>query len=192
MALFNYSKSPDVVKKSGGGFLPGHMSAVSPVDVKVAAVAGGALEDGQVVKMSLSNGIVTVSALASGNAATDVYGVIIHDVHGERSLGEGIIHTYVAGDHVTVLRQGYVAVPLQDVKTNVTAGGTVYVRVTASGSNAGLPIGGIETAADSAKCVAISAKFTGEVGCPLTGTQNGTTASAVTQTTAIIKLTLGL
>jgi hypothetical protein len=194
MAIFTYSRPTDAVKKVDGAYLPGQLVAVSPVDVIVPAVVGAtALENGQVVKKAVVNGVLTVVPIASGDSATDVFGIVLSDVRGQRVASENIIHTYQPGQTVSIIRQGFVAVPLQ--QGSVVADASVYVRVTAN-SDTALPIGGIETAADSAKCVAISATFTGATGYPLskevatTETDDGVVY--ITSKTAVIKLTLGL
>ena len=89
---------------------------------------------------------------------------------------------------ISVLRTGYVWVPVQDNGT-ITAGGAVYVRTKADATNTALPIGGIETGADSGDCLAwTGATFTGQVGFPLSATTNGTSSSGLTARVAQIKL----
>lgn len=191
MAIFNYSRIPDAVKKANGAYLPGHIAEVTPVDVKYAAIAGADLEDGQLVKKSYTNGVLTVSPLDASDATTAIFGVVVHDIRGQRVAGDGIIHTYVAGQEVTVMRVGYIAVPVQDSGT-VTAGASVYFRNAVDSTNKH-PVGGVETTAVSNAVVQfVGATFTGQVGYPLSSTQNGTTATAITARTAVIKLDLGL
>ena len=194
MAIFTYSKMPDVVKKSGGAYLPGQLAEVTPVDVIYPAVVGStAVENGQLVKKVVSNGVVTVVPIAASDTAADVFGIVLSDVHGQTVLSENIVRTYQPGQHVSILRNGFVAVPLQ-VSTDLAAGGQVYVRIAANATNTALIIGGVETKSVTDETVALTgATFTGQSGYPLTKEQNGTTvAGGLTSKTAVIKLNLGL
>lgn len=194
MAIFTYSRPTDAVKKVDGAYLPGQLAAVSPVDVIVPAIVGAtAVENGQFVKKSVVNGVLTVVPFASGDTAADIFGIVLSDVRGQRVVGENIIHTYQPGQTVSIIRQGFVAVPLQ-VSTDLAADGQVYVRIAANATNTALIVGGVETKSVTDETAAVTgAVFTGQSGYPLTKEQNGTTvAGGLTSKTAVIKLTLGL
>ena len=189
--LFNYSAIKDVYNKNG--MLPGQQGFISGNDQIAVGIANDSdyLENGQVVKIDLTDiKNPQFKAIQASDSATVLYGIVLADVHAQIFYTPGrpqFIYRY-KNQSVSVLRTGYVWVPVQD-NASITAGGQVYVRVTASSTNTYLPIGGIETSADSAKCVAwTGASFTGQVGYPLTATTNGTSSSGLTAKVAQIKL----
>jgi hypothetical protein len=99
-----------------------------------------------------------VRKIASGDAASDVRGVLVRPFptsgNGTDGLGTSTPPTSGICD---VLRRGYIFVKLAQGTAAKEA--AVYVRVTA---DTGKLVGDIETAADSGKCVAVTgAYFTG-------------------------------
>ena len=93
--------------------------------------------------------------IASGDAATVVHGVLVKSYPQQSSTNTlGAASTPPASGVIDVLRRGYIAVPL--AQGTAAKKGQVYVRVTA---DTGKAVGDIETAADSAKCVAVSGCF---------------------------------
>lgn len=189
--LFNYSHIKDVYNKNG--MLPGQQGFISGNDqIGVGiAVDDDYLENGQVVAVAIVDGKTPkFRKIATSDLATAFYGIVLADIHSQINRVAGqpqFIYKY-KNQSVSVLRTGYVWVPVQDDQT-ITAGAGVYVRVTASSTNTYLPIGGIETGADSGKCLAwTGASFTGQVGYPLSATTNGTSSSGLTAKVAQIKL----
>jgi len=95
--------------------------------------------------------------IASGDAATDVYGLMVRPfptTSSQDGLGTSTPPTSGVGD---CLRRGYMSVLLNKGTAAKNTG--VYVRVTAAGADV---VGQIETAADSGKCVLVA-------GCVFTG-----------------------
>jgi hypothetical protein len=98
-----------------------------------------------------------VRPIASGDAASVVYGLLVRPFPANSSQ-EGIgVATPPTTGVAEVLRRGYMTVKLN--QGTAAKNGQVYVRVTAAG---GKLVGDIETAADSGNCVAVS-------GCVFTG-----------------------
>lgn len=104
------------------------------------------------VPVKMSSGKVT--PIASGDAASDVYGFSVRPYpimpSSSEALGAGTPNT---NQPLDVLVSGYMTVALN--AGTAAMGGSVYVRVAASGLDA-QPIGGIEAAADGGDCVAIT------------------------------------
>ena len=100
-----------------------------------------------------------IRTLASGDAATDVIGLIARpypyqETTASQPLGTAVPRTTLPCD---ILKRGYMTVLFSG--TTAAKGGQVYVRITA---DTGKLVGDIEEAADSAKCVAV-------VGCTFMG-----------------------
>lgn len=201
MSIFNYTAIKDSVNYSA--FLPGQKGAhYDPNTVIVAAIAEDTIEFGSVVDVhpdadDQGIGCRYVEPIVVGATIDKLTGIALADVKGQNILitrqAHQFINAYAKGQSVSVMKKGFVWVPVQSSGT-VEAGGTVYVRVKASTNNASLPIGGIETAADSTNTLAwTGAKFTGDNGFPLSGTNDGTTvAGGLTGKTAEIHLDLDL
>lgn len=98
-----------------------------------------------------------VQPIASGDAATVVYGLAVRPYPAQSTTNALGASTPPTSGIMNVLKRGYMSVPLDN--GTAAKNGTVYVRVTVNG---GLAVGNIETAADSGKCVAVTgAYFTG-------------------------------
>lgn len=199
--IFNYTKGYDVIKfDTIGACLPGYASTLAPIFASFAGiVADDYVENGQLVKVVRDTtgkmNALTIKGIVANDAATVVAGVVMSDLKGQHFINDsGIQYVYqtVKGQTATVLRNGYIWVPVQNVTPTIAKGGAVYMRNKASTTNTALPIGGIESAAVSGENVALTNfEFTGLVGFPCTGQNNGTTTTGLTGRTAQVKVSLG-
>lgn len=199
--IFNYTKGYDVIKfDTIGACLPGYASTLAPIFASFAGiVADDYVENGQLVKVVRDTtgkmNALTIKGIVANDAATAVAGVVMSDLKGQHFINDsGIQYVYqtAKGQTATVLRNGYIWVPVQNATPTIAKGGAVYMRNKASTTNTALPIGGIESAAVSSENVALTNfEFTGLVGFPCTGQNNGTTTTGLTGRTAQVKVSLG-
>lgn len=199
--IFNYTKGYDVIKfDTIGACLPGYASTLAPIFASFAGiVADDYVENGQLVKVVRDTtgkmNALTIKGIVANDAATAVAGVVMSDLKGQHFINDsGIQYVYqtAKGQTATVLRNGYIWVPVQNATPTIAKGGAVYMRNKASTTNTALPIGGIESSAVSGENVALTNfEFTGLVGFPCTGQNNGTTTTGLTGRTAQVKVSLG-
>lgn len=199
--IFNYTKGYDVIKfDTIGACLPGYASTLAPIFASFAGiVADDYVENGQLVKVVRDTtgkmNALTIKGIVANDAATAVAGVVMSDLKGQHFINDsGVQYVYqtAKGQTATVLRNGYIWVPVQNATPTIAKGGAVYMRNKASSTNTALPIGGIESAALSGENVALTNfEFTGLVGFPCTGQNNGTTTTGLTGRTAQVKVSLG-
>lgn len=199
--IFNYTKGYDVIKfDTIGACLPGYASTLAPIFASFAGiVADDYVENGQLVKAVRDTeekmNSLTIEGIVANDAATVVAGVVMSDLKGQHFINDsGVQYIYqtAKGQTATVLRNGYIWVPVQNVTPTIAKGGAVYMRNKASTTNTALPIGGIESASISGENVALTNfEFTGLVGFPCTGQNNGTTTTGLTGRTAQVKVSLG-
>lgn len=199
--IFNYTKGYDVIKfDTIGACLPGYASTLAPIFASFAGiVADDYVENGQLVKVVRDTtekmNALTIKGIVETDAATAVAGVVMSDLKGQHFINDsGVQYIYqtAKGQTATVLRNGYIWVPVQNATSTIAKGGAVYMRNKASSTNTALPIGGIESAAASGENVALTNfEFTGLVGFPCTGQNNGTTTTGLTGRTAQVKVSLG-
>lgn len=199
--IFNYTKGYDVIKfDTIGACLPGYASTLAPIFASFAGiVADDYVENGQLVKVVRDTeekmNALTIEGIVANDAATAVAGVVMSDLKGQHFINDsGVQYVYqtAKGQTATVLRNGYIWVPVQNATPTIAKGGAVYMRNKASSTNTALPIGGIESAALSGENVALTNfEFTGLVGFPCTGQNNGTTTTGLTGRTAQVKVSLG-
>ena len=199
--IFNYTKGYDVIKfDTIGACLPGYASTLAPIFASFAGiVADDYVENGQLVKVVRDTtgkmNALTIKGIVANDAATAVAGVVMSDLKGQHFINDsGVQYIYqtAKGQTATVLRNGYIWVPVQNATPTIAKGGAVYMRNKASATNTALPIGGIESAAASGENVALTNfEFTGLVGFPCTGQNNGTTTTGLTGRTAQVKVSLG-
>lgn len=199
--IFNYTKGYDVIKfDTIGACLPGYASTLAPIFASFAGiVADDYVENGQLVKVVRDTtgkmNALTIKGIVANDAATAVAGVVMSDLKGQHFInnsGVQYIYQTAKGQTATVLRNGYIWVPVQNATPTIAKGGAVYMRNKASSTNTALPIGGIESAALSGENVALTNfEFTGLVGFPCTGQNNGTTTTGLTGRTAQVKVSLG-
>ena len=199
--IFNYTKGYDVIKfDTIGACLPGYASTLAPIFASFAGiVADDYVENGQLVKVVRDTtgkmNALTIKGIVANDAATAVAGVVMSDLKGQHFINDsGVQYIYqtAKGQTATVLRNGYIWVPVQNATPTIAKGGAVYMRNKASTTNTALPIGGIESAAVSGENVALTNfEFTGLVGFPCTGQNNGTTTTGLTGRTAQVKVSLG-
>ena len=199
--IFNYTKGYDVIKfDTIGACLPGYASTLAPIFASFAGiVADDYVENGQLVKVVRDTtgkmNALTIKGIVANDAATAVAGVVMSDLKGQHFINDsGVQYDYqtAKGQTATVLRNGYIWVPVQNATPTIAKGGAVYMRNKASTTNTALPIGGIESSAVSSENVALTNfEFTGLVGFPCTGQNNGTTTTGLTGRTAQVKVSLG-
>ena len=199
--IFNYTKGYDVIKfDTIGACLPGYASTLAPIFASFAGiVADDYVENGQLVKVVRDTtgkmNALTIKGIVANDAATAVAGVVMSDLKGQHFINDsGVQYVYqtAKGQTATVLRNGYIWVPVQTATPTIAKGGAVYMRNKASTTNTALPIGGIESSAVSGENVALTNfEFTGLVGFPCTGQNNGTTTTGLTGRTAQVKVSLG-
>lgn len=199
--IFNYTKGYDVIKfDTIGACLPGYASTLAPIFASFAGiVADDYVENGQLVKVVRDTtdkmNALTIKGIVANDAATAVAGVVMSDLKGQHFINDsGVQYIYqtAKGQTATVLRNGYIWVPVQTATPTIAKGGAVYMRNKASATNTALPIGGIESSAVSGENVALTNfEFTGLVGFPCTGQNNGTTTTGLTGRTAQVKVSLG-
>lgn len=199
--IFNYTKGYDVIKfDTIGACLPGYASTLAPIFASFAGiVADDYVENGQLVKVvrdtSEKMNALTIEGIVANDTATAVAGVVMSDLKGQHFINDsGVQYIYqtAKGKTATVLRNGYIWVPVQNATPTIAKGGAVYMRNKASSTNTALPIGGIESASLSGENVALTNfEFTGLVGFPCTGQNNGTTTTGLTGRTAQVKVSLG-
>lgn len=199
--IFNYTKGYDVIKfDTIGACLPGYASTLAPIFASFAGiVSDDYVENGQLVKVVRDTAekmnALTIEGIVANDAATAVAGVVMSDLKGQHFINDsGVQYIYqtAKGQTATVLRNGYIWVPVQNATPTIAKGGAVYMRNKASSTNTALPIGGIESASISGENVALTNfEFTGLVGFPCTGQNNGTTTTGLTGRTAQVKVSLG-
>lgn len=191
--LFNYNSGLNEAFIRTGSYVPGQEAKTGwkLAPALNTLTTNPAIEFGQVVKRAVDgNGLPYATSIASGDTADDFYGIAYRDIVSQSQVAYGpystsYIYTYTAGQPVSVMRSGYICVPVQNGTPAV--GGTVYMRVSASSSNANLPIGGIEATAEGATTVAIpNATFESGPFFPFNGTSTAPTASVPTSQCAII------
>lgn len=192
MGLFNYGSGLKDTFVRTGSYLPGEITK-SGWKQAPSLNSAIAIEFGQAVKRDVSGAVPLAVNIAASDTADDLYGIAVRDVQSQSQVTYGaytksFISNYIPGQGITVIRKGWVCVPVQN--GTPTIGGTVYMRVTASDSNANLPIGGFETSSDSGKCVAINAKFESGPIFPMNGTSTAPTATLPTSQVAVIYLDL--
>lgn len=191
--LFNYTSGLKDTFDRVGSYVPGQITK-SGWKLAPSINTTTAIEFGQAVKRAVdAAGLPYATAIEAADTAADLYGIAVRDVVSQSQVTFGsftnsYIAGYTAGQPATILRKGWIAVPVQNGTPVV--GGTVYMRVTASGSNAYLPIGGFETAADDGKCVAINATFESGALFPMNGVTTAPTSTVPTSQVAVIYLDL--
>lgn len=99
-----------------------------------------------------------VQPIASGDAATDVYGFLVRAYPATASQDGLGTSTPATSGIANVLKRGFMTVKLDE--GTAVKGAAVYVRVTAN-TGPTRPVGNLATAADSAKCVVTGAVFMG-------------------------------
>lgn len=148
--LFNYTSGLTETFNRSGAYMPGQ---IVKAGWKLAPSLNSLsteprIEFGQVVKRALTaGGLPYATSLAVSDTEANVYGIAIRDVVSQSQADFGAfqaqyIYTYFPGQTVSVLREGYISVPVQN--GTPTIGGSVYIRNQTNSANQYLPIGGIE------------------------------------------------
>lgn len=191
--LFNYTSGLKEVFDRNGNYVPGQIAKsgwkLAPALNTLSTEP--AIEFGQVVKRGITaEGLPYATSIATGDTADDIYGIAIRDVVSQAQANFGAsttsyIYTYHAGQGVSVMREGYIAVPVQ--AGTPTVGGKVYVRVAANTANPNLPIGGIEATAAAGENVEWEgATFESGAFFPMNGTSTTPSASVATSQCAVV------
>lgn len=191
--FFNYTKPFEVFSKVGAA-LPGFQTTLAPQPIVFAAIADEDLEAGQLVEVAKSNGVFKVKHCT---AAAKAAGIVLADVHAQivrEGLGNQQIFAFAKGQTVSVMREGYVWVPVQDATPTITRDAAIYVRIAADSGNDAALIGGIESASVASETAQVTGiVWTGNYGFPETGQNNGSTETyGATGRTAEVKVQLGL
>lgn len=148
--LFNYKSGLKQILNRAGSYLPGQIADINykKVESISSTFDDEPIEFGTVVKRVVdTNNIPTVQHIVADDSFTDFYGIAVRDVVTQNNLDISkfeaqIIHGYYAGQTISVMKCGYVSVPVQF--GTPTPHTPVWVRVAPSLDNPNLPIGGIE------------------------------------------------
>lgn len=152
--LFNYNSGIKETFNRKGSYLPGQITknGWKMIDAINSRTNDNAIEFGTVLKRLIDNNtkIPYVTSIEEDDVYTVFYGIAIRDVVGQSSANltspeANFIKTYHKGQQISVMREGYVCVPVQN--GTPIPGDQVYVRVAPSLENPNLPIGGIEAIA---------------------------------------------
>lgn len=152
--LFNYNSGIKETFNRKGAYLPGQItkSGWKMVDAINSRNSDDAIEFGTVLKRLIDNDtkIPYVTNIVEDDAYTTFYGIAVRDVISQHttnlaSPNANFIKSYYKGETISVIREGYVCVPVQN--GTPIPGDQVYVRVKPSLDNPNLPIGGIEAIA---------------------------------------------
>lgn len=191
--LFNYTSGLKDTFDRKGAYLPGQIakSGWKLAPSLNTLSTGPRIEFGQVVKRATTEaGLPYATSFAGNETAKDIYGIAIRDVVSQSQADYGAfqvayIYNYFPGQPVSILREGYICVPVQN--GTPTVGGQVYVRVAANDDNPNLPIGGIETAEVEGETIAYpGATFESGAYFPMNGTSVTPTAEVATSQCATI------
>ena len=190
---FNYASGVGDIFIRSGAYLPGQIAKSTPtttVEALNTLSSNPAIEFGQVVKRSVdpTTNMPYAEAIETSDTADDLFGIAVKDVTSQAQLTDPMVTSYRAGQQISVLTKGYIAVPVHNGTPKV--GGQVYVRNTASSSNSSLPIGGIE-AGDSTPDGTVAwagATFETVIAYPLASQVASTSASGITTAVAVIKI----
>lgn len=195
--LFNYTSGLSDVFNRTGSYMPGQ---IAKSGWKLAPSLNTLsneprIEFGQVIKRAVTDaGLPYATSLVAGDTADAVYGIAIRDVVSQSQADYGAfqasqIFTYFPGQPISVMRKGYIAVPVQNGTPAV--GGKVYIRVAANAANANLPIGGIEAAEVEGETVELpNAVFESGAYFPMNGTSVTPDESVATSQCATIYIDL--
>lgn len=195
--LFNYTSGLSEVFNRTGSYLPGQLTKSGwKMAPSLNTLSNQPrIEFGQVIKRAVNAaGLPYATSIAAGDTAANVYGIAIRDVVSQSQADYGAfqasqIYTYFPGQPISVLRKGYISVPVQN--GTPTVGGKVYIRIAANEANANLPIGGIETAAVEDETVELpNAVFESGAYFPMNGTSVTPTADVATSQCATIFIDL--
>lgn len=194
--LFNYNAGLKETFDRKGAFMPGQIAKTGwkRVEAINTKSTDPRIEFGQVVKRKVENKVPYAVAIEASDTADKIYGIAVRDVVSQSQVTFGAntvsyIHDYAAGQGISVMREGYIAVPVQ--KGTPQIGGKVYVRITASDSNTYLPIGGIEAEADGVKTIELpNAEFVSDAYFPMNGTSVAPTENVATSQVATIFIRL--
>lgn len=191
--IFNYSSGLSDVFNRLGSYLPGNIVKSYPAVVETLNTlsSNDPIEFGQVVVRGVtSDNLPYANAVQTTSTASDFYGVAVKDVTSQFQLTDSMVTSYRAGQPISVLTKGYIAVPIQN--GTPTVGGQVYVRTTADSTITNLPIGGIEANASSAPTGTVAwegATFASGILYPVAQQQASTTVlEGFTTGVAIIKI----
>lgn len=114
-------------------------------------VADGNIPFGLAVKLTAQN---KWKLVATGDTAAAVAGIAVREVIQANTYNPQSNPDYLSGDPCDVMTRGNVVVKCQ--RGTPTAGGAVYVRITANATYANAVVGGFEAEADAANTVQVT------------------------------------
>lgn len=156
MGFFKWSAGISEVFKPSAGLLPGDLAKTGWKLAQAFPIKAAVdLEFGSVVETEL---VGTVTVVKPKAATTDtlqaaetmeIFGIALRDAVGQqtRVIGTTMINAYPRNYNATIVKKGYVTVPVQAGTPAV--GGDVWVKVKANSTKTYLPVGGIEAAQDT-------------------------------------------
>lgn len=190
--LFNYNSGLKQVFNRDGSYLPGQKAKTGWKLVE-SLNSNQVIEFGQVVKRVIdeTTNVPLATSIVEDDDYTSFYGVALRDVVSQsssnfNSTNANYITNYYIGCPISVMREGYVSVPVQNGEPYV--GGQVYVRVAPSIKNPNLPIGGIEALGDVGNVAWKNVFFKSNGYFAMEGTNNYTTSENPTSQCATIQL----
>lgn len=195
--LFNYNSGIKEIFLRKGAYLPGQIakSGWKLVESVNSLNTNPAIEFGTVLKRQIepTTKIPYVTQIEEDDEPSDFYGVAVKDVTSEISVdlastNARIIKNYLNGVAISVMREGYICVPVQN-GTPIT-GEQVYVRIMPSMTNPSLPIGGIEALASQGTIAWKNVFFESGPYFPLEGNNISTSADTPTSQCATIKVAI--
>jgi len=145
--LFDYASGHSQVFDQNGAYLPGRLPKTGYQVVETFQTdATKPVEYGEVVKISATDAKKVVP-IEAGDAAADVYGVVVRTYNqiSNATYASGVnqfVYQPAPGQAVSVMRKGWIAIPVQ--KGTPAVGTTLTVRIALATPDTGLPIGGIE------------------------------------------------
>lgn len=193
--LYDYNSGLKQIFNRKGSYLPGMIakSGWKQVDAVNSYANGTPIEFGQVLKrvVDQTTRVPVVTAIEEDDPYNVFFGVAVRDVISQsdvnfNSTNANIVTHYISGQPISVMREGYIAVPVQ--QGTPIAGNPVYVRVAPSATNPALPLGGIEAFADVGNVAWKNVVFESDGYYALEGTNVLTNTNGITSQCATIKI----
>lgn len=196
--LFNYNSGIKELFNRQGSYLPGQMSKTTDLFFTESINSldtNEPIEFGTVLKreIDVNTNIPYVCPIEEDDTYDKFYGIAIRDIISQYATNYGanqsnFITSYVNGYPISVLREGYITVPVQN--GTPIPGQPVYVRVMTSTDNPNLPIGGIEATASTGTVEWKNVKFVSGPYFPAQGNSTTPTAQIPTSQCATIYVSI--
>lgn len=189
--LFNYPNGLKEEFNRDGSYMPGTITKTGwQLCESINSLATNPpIEFGTVLKRTTTNnGLPYVTTIAEDDSFEVFYGIAVKDDVSQNTVNVSefqnqIIHQYTAGYPISVMKSGYITVPIQ--AGTPIAGNPVWVRVAPSTDNPSLHIGGIEAEASVGNVAWKNVEFISGPYYPLNGTEQ-TTSNGATSMCATI------